>query len=330
MNYDEFAFFNQQLAGMLKSGIPLEGALRQLCETMRAGELRSELEALGADLARGVPLREALPRRTLPKFYVEMIQVGTHSNDLPGVLTMVADHYQRAASLWGRLKALMVYPALVYLVMLAVFLFLGWLVLNLSRTWTETWLTTLGSSRINLTPWLAMLPAAWLILFGVAFMAAMLAPGGRAWLRRKLPGFREANLARFASSMKLLLHGGSPLPQAVELMQTMEEGSDMGGELADWQARLAAGHRKLSEVATAGRAFPPLFVWLVSQGGEDLASGFGRAAEIYFQRARYRIEMMLFAALPVAILVLGTMLAFCLQPALRSIMLFVNMLTAMD
>src|SRR5436309_259451 len=30
MKWDEFAFLNQQLAGMLKTGIPLEGALRQL------------------------------------------------------------------------------------------------------------------------------------------------------------------------------------------------------------------------------------------------------------------------------------------------------------
>ena len=32
MNLDEFAFVNQQLAAMLRDGIPLEGALRQLCE----------------------------------------------------------------------------------------------------------------------------------------------------------------------------------------------------------------------------------------------------------------------------------------------------------
>jgi type II secretory pathway component PulF len=35
MNLDEFAFFNHQLAGMLKSGIPLEAALRLVCAEMR-------------------------------------------------------------------------------------------------------------------------------------------------------------------------------------------------------------------------------------------------------------------------------------------------------
>ena len=41
MKLDEFAFVNLQLAGMLKCGIPLEGALKQLCATMRRGGLRA-------------------------------------------------------------------------------------------------------------------------------------------------------------------------------------------------------------------------------------------------------------------------------------------------
>jgi hypothetical protein len=43
MKNDEFAFFNQQLAAMLRDGIPLEGALRRLCQEMRRGSLRDEL-----------------------------------------------------------------------------------------------------------------------------------------------------------------------------------------------------------------------------------------------------------------------------------------------
>ena len=57
MNYEEFAFANRQLAGMLQSGIPLEGGLRQLCREMRQGSLRAELQLLEADLAKGIPLK---------------------------------------------------------------------------------------------------------------------------------------------------------------------------------------------------------------------------------------------------------------------------------
>ena len=56
------------------------------------------------------------------------------------------------------------------------------------------------------------------------------------------------------------------------------------------------------------RAFPPLFVWTVAQSGEDLASGFQRAAELYQARALYRSEMLLYSALPCSILALAAMI----------------------
>ena len=45
---------------MLRDGIPLEGALRRLCQEMRRGKLRDELQSLEADLAKGTPMAEAL------------------------------------------------------------------------------------------------------------------------------------------------------------------------------------------------------------------------------------------------------------------------------
>ena len=46
MKPDELAFANEQLAGMLKSGLPLEGSLRELSASMKGGSLRTELVAL--------------------------------------------------------------------------------------------------------------------------------------------------------------------------------------------------------------------------------------------------------------------------------------------
>ena len=88
MKNDEFAFFNQQLAAMLRDGIPLEGALKRLCDDMQRGRLRDELQALEADLARGTPMAEALQTRRLPEIYKRMVLVGMKSGDLPGALTM--------------------------------------------------------------------------------------------------------------------------------------------------------------------------------------------------------------------------------------------------
>src|SRR6266571_7356093 len=118
MNYDEFAFFNRQLAAMLHDGIPLEGALKQLSADMQSGVLRQELELLGESLSKGTPLKDATAQRKLPIFYKKMLEIGVRANDLPGTLTLLADYYHRANVLWTRLKGLLVYPMIVIVVSL--------------------------------------------------------------------------------------------------------------------------------------------------------------------------------------------------------------------
>src|SRR5580692_6856868 len=139
MKNDEFAFFNQQLAAMLRDGIPLEGALKRLCEDMGRGRLRDELQALEADLARGTPMAEALQSRRLPEIYKRMILVGVKSGDLPGALTMLADYFQRQNDLLARLRSLMVYPLIVLLVSFLI-----------SSLLAVIWMEVIGPSFMNI------------------------------------------------------------------------------------------------------------------------------------------------------------------------------------
>jgi type II secretory pathway component PulF len=315
MKWDEFAFLNQQLAGMLKTGIPLEGALRQLCETMRRGRLRTEMERLQTDLARGTPLPEALAARKLPELYRRMVEVGRKGNDLPGMLTMLADYYHRMSGIAARLKGLMVYPAIVLVTTLALFAFLTSLYSSLIQTFMpeiSDWSRMPYGSPASL--WLPMI---WLCVLSGTFVLALLVPRCRDWLRWRLPAFKEAGFSRFASSMKLMLQNGGQLRDALALMQQLERGTTAGAELERWQDRLADGHGKFADLAAGGKIFPPLFVWLVAQAGEDMAEGFGRAAEIYYARAAHRVEMLLYAALPVAVLVLGALIFIQTYPLVR-------------
>ncbi len=315
MSHDEFAFFNQQLAAMLRDGIPLEGALRKLCQEMRGGPLRDELQRLEADLVQGTPLPNALAARQLPGLYRCMMQVGVKSGNLPGALTLLADYYQRQNNLWMRLKGLMVYPLIV---LFAAFLLSGLLAALWLHVIRPGWLGLLGgfmgSTQLpgftRLT--MPLLDNLWVYptLFGLLFalaLAALLWPALRDRVRWWLPAFKEASLARMASSMHLLLKGGVPLPDTIALVAHLESGK-AAEDLARWHANLASGQAKFTDVAAQSRRFPPLFVWLVANAGEDLAAGFRRAAEIYEARAAYRAELGLYAALPVAVLFLGAII----------------------
>ena len=311
MKLDEFAFFNQQLAAMLRDGIPLEGALRRLCQEMRVGALRAELQALEADLAKGVPLAEALRPRQLPELYKRMMAVGVKGGDLPGALTMLADYFQRQNSVWMRLRSMMVYPLIV---MFAAFL----ISIVLALLWTRVIGPSLGDM---FSGWHVGLPGAtsfalatlqtiWVFpaMLGVLFLliaGVVLLPGLRGRYLWRLPAFKEAAITRIASSLALLLKNGVNLPEAVGLVEQLEGGSAAAQDLQRWRQNLGAGMAKFSEVATANRLIPPLFVWVVASAGEDLTAGFNRAAEIYHSRALYRTEVALYSVLPVASLFLG-------------------------
>jgi type II secretory pathway component PulF len=328
MNYDEFAFVNQQLAGMLKSGIPLEGALKQLCETMKAGALRHELEQLTASLAAGKPLVAALAERKLPPLYVRMITAGVAANDLPGVLTLLADYYQRLNLTITRLKGLMVYPLIVLLGALGLSVFINVGIrrlLNSSMEGVEHWFRFPDSFSIGL--WFAPL-----VIGGVALavLVALAAPPIRRELRWRLPGFREASLAQVATAAGMMLERGVPLPDSLALLETMEDHSQAGAEISAWRHRLAEGRRKFAEIALDGRVFPPLFVWLVASAGEDLAAGFKHAAGIYQARSNYRTETILYGALPVAILFLGFLIAGQIWPVMSGLANFLDVLGSPD
>lgn len=313
MKLDEFAFANRQLAEMLRAGIPLEGALQRLCQEMQRGELRQELALLEADLARGIPLKEALAARQLPAFYVQMLNVGVASNNLPGILTLVADYYERGNLIWTRLKGLMVYPFILLGGLFVVSLLMAMLMGILRDQFSDIYRDLLEGAVLPaltrfyfqnglLIFWLPVLLVAATLVVSPA-MAFL--PAFRARWRWKLPGFREASLWQSASALQLLLAGGCTLDQSLGLLAELEKETPAGEDLARWQERVRSGITPFQGIAEGSRVFPPLFIWIVNSAREEMADGFRQAAEIYHQRATYRGEVLLNATLPVAVIVLG-------------------------
>ncbi|HEY4417015.1 MAG TPA: type II secretion system F family protein [Verrucomicrobiae bacterium] len=324
MKHDEFAFFNQQLAGMLRDGIPLEGALQRLCAEMRHGQLRDELQAFEADLARGMPVAAALQPRQLPELYKRMVLVGVKSNDLPGALVMLADYFQQQNNIWMRLKGLMVYPLIILVSAFGLSCFLAYILKHFIWNNLESLVGNANVAPVAMSIWLAPLFIG--MMLATALVVVSVSPARRK-LRWRVSAFKEASLARVAAGMELMLKNGVPLDTALQLTEDLETGTPAGAEIARWRQRLAAGHGKFSEMAESNQVFPSLFIWTVSQAGEDLAAGFRRAAELYRSRALYHIEMILYSVLPCSILALAIMIASQIQPVFAALTAFIQALS---
>lgn len=326
MNHDEFAFFNQQLAAMLRQGVPLEGALKQLSGGMRDKAVQAEVRELEADLARGTPLREALGRRTLPPLFVRLVEAGAQTNDLPGVLTLLADHYHRTHALWTRLKGLLTYPCLVVLVSLGLTLALSFVFSGFMKNFFGRFPGESELAQGAFTVVSVWIPPIFLAILALLAAGALSIPQWRGVLRWRLPAFREASLAQLASAISLMLKNGTPLPEALVLAEAMESGTPAAPGLARWRALIEQGQGKPAQWSEPTRTFPPLFLWLVQQSGEDVAAGFQNAAQVYRDRASYRIELLLYGALPVSIVLLGQLILWQVSPLFRGMIWFMNML----
>lgn len=303
MNASELTFFNHQLAGMLKAGVPLEGALKEVARTAGSAEVRAEVEMLERDLAGGKTLGAALEGRNFPELFKRVLQAGADSGDLPGLLLLLAGHYERVATLRNRLMTFLVYPLilLVGCVLLSAAFSLGLLWLG-----KEMGLLAMAS-QMKLVLMMSLPPMAFLLL--------LLAAGGVIWSRRcrlwllwKVPGARDHALSLMASTTEMLLRSGMPLDQVWLMVAMLESGSAMEREVLRWRKAAANGCARFHQMATPGGMAPPMFVWLVEQGGEDLAAGFRRAAEVYQQRSIQLGDVILSATMPVGLVTVSTLL----------------------
>ncbi|WP_375336526.1 type II secretion system F family protein [Caballeronia sp. EK] len=114
--------FTRQLAGLLRAGLPLAGALELLAGSATGGGLPRIVRALARDITRGVSFSAALAQHpaAFGALYCQLVSVGEVAGALPAVLARLADDRERAASQRARLRAALTYPVMVLLLSLAI------------------------------------------------------------------------------------------------------------------------------------------------------------------------------------------------------------------
>ncbi len=325
MKADELAFLNRQLAGMLKDGLPLEGALRGAARELGSGKLRGELEALEADLAAGMPLGAAIDRRAFPPVYRKLVRVGAASGDLAGALVAAADHFESAALLGRRMQAVMVYPACV----LGVVLVLSVLVASLSGMVTRELIGVTGTAVAAGASGLAWALPVMLGAMALGVVVLRFVPAWRHRVAWMLPVSRDGRVARVADTLSVLVAQGCPLPEAVGLLGALESGTPLGRELEHWGDRMRAGASRFADIAEGPGGvslFPPLFRWLVAQSGSRVADGLAAASRFYAARARHRVDLILHGALPASMMFVGLLVVLLFLPAVAQISTWLDFL----
>jgi len=121
----ELATFTQQLANLLKSGMPLTVALNSMSHLGTKGISADVSKQLRQDVMEGKSLSDAMSKQPVvfTDLFINMVRAGEQSGALVEVLRRLATHYERFAEVQQRFMAALIYPAVVCCVGVAIIIF---------------------------------------------------------------------------------------------------------------------------------------------------------------------------------------------------------------
>lgn len=310
VSLDHLLALNDELAALVRCGVPLERGLLALGRDM-PGRMGDLAVGLAERLARGESLPDILraePNR-FPRLYAAVVAAGWKSGRPAQVLEAMADTGRRLAELRRVVGVAAIYPTVVLL--MAYCLFVAVLLKSLlviqdaqqrwgasaAANWTE-YLTAPGAVLARYWPVLPLVVLTGLLAWWLRSGRSLLVEPARArrWFGW-IPGIRglldRSQMAMFADSLALLIDHDVPLGEALVLASEASGGVRLRQAAADLAAAIGRGE-SLSSAQAESVGLPPMVGWLLASNrpAAALATGLRHAAQSYRRRAIRRSQIL--------------------------------------
>lgn len=319
---EEQAALSGQLAALASAELPLGPGLRALAAEVPGRSLRRALVHLANRLDAGMAPAEALDATSaLPPQFRGAMQAGLHTGRLGEVLAQYAAMERQRLELNRRVWAGLRYPAILALTGLAMsLLFLLWVIPGFVKIFRDFGADLPPATQMAI--WMGHNAfAGFLGLAGLGGLAVVvLRWGGRqGWIAAFWnaipvlgPLWRFSDLAAFSRWMALLVEQEVPMPQALRLAAGGVHAPYIAA--AAWRAagRLEQGASLAEALRSEGAFAPTLGVLVGPAAAGALAEAFRSAADLFASRADAQGQRFPWLALPVAVLVVLSLVGFVL------------------
>lgn len=317
----QIAVFCRQFATMVNSGLPILRALSILTDQTESKELAKVLFAVRAGVENGSSLSAAMAEhpKAFNALFISMVKAGETGGVLDDVLLSLADQIEREVELRRQIKSAMTYPivvvALVTLILAAMLLFVV--------PQFESIYSSLGGTLPLPTRMLLSVSGAvrsyWYVVLLGAVVASFLfrrykkTEAGRARvdavkIRIPIfgPLFHKVALARFASTLGMLLRSGVPILQALDNVNETVNNRVIGDAVDDVKTSVREGE-SIAKPLGRHKAFPPMVVQMMAVGEETGAvdTMLDKVAEFYNSEVTATVEAMTSLIEPLLIAVIG-------------------------
>jgi len=321
----EFLVFNQELATLLKAGMPLVQSLDLLKRRVQTPTFRTVLDDVHEKVRSGTALSDAFAAHTdlFPSVYVASLLAGERSGSLDTVLRRYVEYARIIATLKRKTLSALVYPAILITLALGM---LALIILKVVPAFSDFY-ASFGANLPFVTRMILRVSElirgqALLILIVLAAAVA----GAAAWLRsadnrarldHALLGvpFVGPIAAKFATSqmartVATLLGGGLPLVNCLEIAAKSIGNQFMAGQLVIVNARVREGDSFAASLEARG-VFPEVAVKMAEVGESTgaLQEMLNTVADFFDEEIATNMERFVTLVEPALLVIMGIVIA---------------------
>jgi len=320
--HDQLAEFFHNLGIMLKSGLPIDGALRDLAKDIEHPGIRRFALDMYASVAAGNALSVSLKQyeHQVPLAVRALVGIGEQSGDLDRTLIASGQHIKRMKRIRQDVSKALIYPSFAFAAMIGVAIFWIYYVLpELSRMFLQMG-AKLPSYTVATMNGIKALQG--FMQSGFWFTAALALVGLALLLRSaqvryqifyllyRLPItgllIKSSSLAFITEYMALLIRAGLPLTESLKILTANVKNPFYARKLAQIRDGVNRGNALSLEMGRAA-VFPAMVVRLVSVGEQTgtLDTQLQILAEDYRQRLEHVISSLGEILQPLLMIVAG-------------------------
>lgn len=272
--------FAEQLAVMVKAGLPLIEALASLKEQTSNKDLVIIINELAIDVKGGNSFSQSLSKypKVFPSYFVNVIRSGEKSGNLDQVLRRLADQMTKDYDLVSKVRGAMIYPSLILVALIGlVILILVYIIPNLKEIFNEVGaelplLTRMVIGLADFTKKFIILIFILLIGLAVFLKRSMKNSQYRLYfdkIKLKIPIFgrlyKNIYMARFSRNAGTLVAAGLPI---LEILKTISNiiGNELYRRSLEDIAKQVEGGAQISAAIKRHPVFPPMVGNLLSVG----------------------------------------------------------------
>jgi type II secretory pathway component PulF len=332
---EELATFTNQLANLLKSGMPLTVALNSMTHLETKGIPSDVSRQLKQDVTEGKGLSEAMAKQPVvfSDLYINMVKAGEQSGALVEVLRRMADHFEKFAEVQHKFTSAMIYPCFVLCVGIGISIFFMTVMLpNFLKLFQGLHVTLPLTTRILMGmndffkrwyPLMALIVVAIVVIFN-RFKAS---EKGKLVLDRwkmnapivgkvvKLHVFGQ-----FARTLGTLLENGVPVLTALEITEQIIPNRIIRQAISTTRQEVTDG-KTIAQPLARSKVFPQLMVDLIKIGEDtgDVPGSLGSVADTYESELNIALRVMTNMIEPVIICVMAVGVGFLLVSVLSAL-----------